>query len=438
MTTLDFSTIKKYHNLCDPYEYLLPKDPRNFDIDAHDRDHPVRGFQWSTRLTKAIIVAKKPMCKLFSGLPGSGKTTELLRLQARLHQKANLFTAHIDTLDFIDPSSTIDVFDVLASALAGAERAVSELEGKDPEKSLEEGYFSRFRNWLSSELGTKNIQLSLPPAGRLVLEMKNRPDLRRQIREITSLEFTRFHRDICDELDRIQVRVQQQGFDGMVLILDSLEKLRGLSTNWHEVLQSAEKVFQANFRFLQLPVHTLYLVPPALLTRIKESRLDFFPMIKVRERNGSLFAPGISIARELIRRRIPDSVMKEILGEQLEERLSRLITSSGGYPRQILETLQEILLCESFPVTESMFRRSLAHFSDPYKNIVYTSAYNWLAEVAVKKSMNLEHDAHIAIADRMLQQHAVQRYQNEQMWYDLHPAVREIPGVMTAIERFEL
>ena len=58
-----------------------------------------------------------------------------------------------------------------------------------------------------------------------------------------------------------------------------------------------------------------------------------------------------------------------------------------------------------------------------------------MAQVALSKTLHLENSKYIQIADRMLQEHAVLRYQNEKMWYDLHPGVYQIPGVMEAIER---
>jgi hypothetical protein len=47
----------------------------------------------------------------------------------------------------------------------------------------------------------------------------------------------------------------------------------------------------------------------------------------------------------------------------------------------------------------------------------------------------LDGDANREIADRLLQNNAVLRYLNDQDWFDIHPAVRRIPGVSEAIAR---
>ncbi len=46
----------------------------------------------------------------------------------------------------------------------------------------------------------------------------------------------------------------------------------------------------------------------------------------------------------------------------------------------------------------------------------------------------MENDGHRQSADLMLQNNAVLRYMNGGDWFELHPAVQEIPGVKAARE----
>ena len=440
--TLDFATRKKYNRLFAPYESLEPDDPRNLDMDAiaASEGGAVRGYQWVTRWAETIGMANAPVCKLFTSLPGSGKTTELKRLRAILSkpESYNLLPVYIDAFEYLDLTSPIDTTDLLTVVLHGVESTLLEAEGKNPEAAMQTGYLKRFLSWLQdTDLEMKKIPI--PSMGKLVLEMKDRPNLRRLVRESIADRFSEFHQQVCDALRQLQLRAQKLGKEGLIIIFDSLEKLEGLSTNWRDVLQSAERVFRRNKQFLSLPVHVLYTVPPAMATRFKDTELEFMPMIKVRDRTGKEHEAGIAMARELVRRRIPDEGLNAILGEaDREARARRIITDSGGYPREILQVLQELLLAERFPVTESAFRRALARFADPYYNIIYTEDHDWLAGVAMTKKLNLANDEHIRIADRMLQEHAVLRYHNEQMWYDLHPAVARIAGVQDAIGRLKV
>jgi hypothetical protein len=90
---------------------------------------------------------------------------------------------------------------------------------------------------------------------------------------------------------------------------------------------------------------------------------------------------------------------------------------------------------EKWPLSESDFERVLNQIADDYRKIVGTSAYEWLARVAVQQYLVLEGDADREIADRLLQNNAVLRYLNDRDWFDIHPAVRQIPGVSEEIAR---
>ena len=83
--SLDFKTRKFYYNRCNPNESLSPTDERNLDIDSCCEE-PVRGINWVERMAGRIELSNTPVFELFTGLPGSGKSTELRRLAARLEQ----------------------------------------------------------------------------------------------------------------------------------------------------------------------------------------------------------------------------------------------------------------------------------------------------------------------------------------------------------------
>src|SRR5262249_14112927 len=150
---------RKYFNLCDPRESLPPDDERNVDVDAIDPEP--RGRNWVDALATRIELSQKPMCELFTGLPGSGKSTELLRLAARLGAEdgAHLLPVLIDAEEVIDVRSTVDVTDILMAILVRTEQRVLEAEKKDPGKALKEGALKRFWHWLTTtEIELKSIE----------------------------------------------------------------------------------------------------------------------------------------------------------------------------------------------------------------------------------------------------------------------------------------
>jgi len=180
-----------------------------------------------------------------------------------------------------------------------------------------------------------------------------------------------------------------------------------------------------------MPVHLLFTAPPALVNRCKG--IEFLPMIKLHDREGNPYRTGIDVARLLIRRRVPDDILAEMLGPDVERRVEALILWSAGYPREIVRMLQAVILVRENPVPDDELKLIVGDVWDDYRKLVPADAFEWLARVAVTHYLTIENDGHRPAADLMLQNSAVLRYLNGGDWYDLHPAVRRIPGVEDAI-----
>lgn len=139
---MDLAVIREIYNACDPAEPLAPNDTRNVDFDSESFEMP-RGDVWSERIAREITLAKGPVCKLFTGLPGSGKSTELRRLHLRLQGDERYLTVLIDGEEHIDLTSRIDVTDIIAVVVNELEREVVKTEGGDPGRDPT-NFFKRF------------------------------------------------------------------------------------------------------------------------------------------------------------------------------------------------------------------------------------------------------------------------------------------------------
>jgi hypothetical protein len=233
----------------------------------------------------------------------------------------------------------------------------------------------------------------------------------------------------------MQARAEKLDRAGLVVIFDSLEKLRGISSNWEEVLQSAERVFAGGAPYLRLPVHTFYTIPTALVARRRFEHVHFMPMVKLHLRDGTPFQPGFNAAHEIVIRRVPPDALLEVFGEDFETRVRGMIEWSGGYPRELVRLLQSALSAETLPVSPGALVRLLNEVGDQYRRLIPANAFPWLARVAVDQYMTLDDDGHRQTADAMLTNNAILRYLNDKDWFDLHPAVRAIPGVEAEIRR---
>lgn len=450
---MDFEEQAFYYNLCNPAEPLRPGDSRNVDIDKLGApDQRVRGLAWAEHLLRRLQLAQgglrnpvqgdappNPLCQVFTGLPGSGKSTELLRLCARLGESGGghrFLPVYIDAAEVIDLTGPIDLPDIRLPILLRVEQEVLREEGRSSEDAAAEGPLTRLWSRLSrSSVPAPRMEFGVTGA-KLVAEMKASPSLRQQVRQHVAAQVTNFIEEVDRELVELNGRARKRGYAGLVVIFDSLEKLRGVTSNWKEVLASAERLFAGGAPYLRLPVHVIYTVPPAVALRLNLPNLSFVPMIKLQDRSGAPFQPGIDAARTLVTQRVPEPALAQLLGEaKWQQRVARMIAWSGGYPRDLVRLLHELLAEDRFPLSDAAFQRVLNMAGDRYRTIVPNSAIDWLAWVAVTHLPNTTTDDHRQAADFLLSNNVVLRYQNDTEWFDVHPAMLSDPRLQDAIKR---
>ncbi|MCU0654193.1 MAG: hypothetical protein MUF64_02530 [Polyangiaceae bacterium] len=443
---VDEALLTRYYNLCNPAEPLPPNDPRNVKVDDLHDGARVRGDDWVGRIAREISRSGQPSSRFFSGLTGSGKSTELLRLVTHLEGK-EFFPVLINAEDYIDLSARIDIPDILALLLYHTERAVLKLEKKDPEKTMTNGALGRLWEWISrTDLQLTRAEMDLKSdwlSGKIVTELKTNPTVRQKVRTIVSAHLSKFLEEVRTEFRSLDARVKAAGCEsGLVVILDSLEKLQGTSTNWTEVLASAEHIFAGGAPMLQLPVHTLYTFPPALTRRLAAEDIYFLPMIKVRDRARSPYGPGIEVARQLLRKRIPEEALRALFGDaEYEARERELITRSGGYPRELIRLLRDIVAEDekSYPLSESAFRTILRRAGDQYAGIARATQMDLTvtARIALHQTLSLKDQSELATADHLMSRNIIFRYLNEAEWFDVHPAVLRLPEVVQTMKQIE-
>jgi DNA polymerase III delta prime subunit len=447
MPGLSLQELRRYVGRCNIHKPLAPDDAENLDIDTMGAPgRRPRGLVWIERLAQHIerTPPEQPARIFFSGLPGTGKTTELKRLARRLEDEggAHLFPVYIDAEQVLDIHSPIDIPDLISALVYSAEKAVAEdLELAQDYDPMKEGYLKRLWHTVrTTDVAFDKGAFQLPHGVSLNFYMKDQPSFREQVRRVIGQRIQRFLAEAQDELRKLQGKVCAHGYEGMVLILDSLEKAGATQQNWRAVIQSIEHIFSTHAHQLDLPVHVLYTVPPTVAFRLPQQGVEFLPMIKLRELNGDACAYGVEAAQQFIFHRIPSDKLALLLGpEHFDARLAQLIQWSGGYPRELVRLLYDLLV--SAPIQDAIsewdFHYVRNRLYDGYQLSIQLNTYPWLAQVAIDNTLPAQDNEHREEIDHMLRTQAVLRYHNSDAWFDLHPAVYHIPGVQEAIRNLK-
>lgn len=430
--TIPLEDLRRFIKQCDPNEPLPANDPLYVDLDA---GVPVRGSRHESCIDSMYrsIQLSDPTaetCYLFTGFPGTGKTTELRRLEDRLNRADDVPTrvVFVDFQEYVDLFTPIAITDILRVLAFCLDRAALVAEGKDPNKAP--GYLQRFWSFLNTEVEFKELKLEAYGAS-LMAELKNNPTFRKKADEALKLRFQQFADDARASMSESVIRLRQAANAGrIVVIADSIEKLTPVTESDRGSMESSvEQVFLHYAQFLHLPCHTIYTFP--LWLRFNTAGLGgnydsdpfILPMVKIRDAStGTSFEPGIAKLSELIGLRLDASA---VFGEARESTLTRMIEASGGYPRDLLRMVRELLRrAREFPVTAADVDAVIDALAEQYGMIIRSTDLDQLAAVAETHTLPVGDAVQLASFRRLLERWLVLAYRNGREWYDLHPLVR--------------
>ncbi len=375
---------------------------------------------------------------LFSGFRGTGKSTELRRLRARLQRDPHTVVVLCDMVDTLNLSTPVDITDFLiavAGAFGDALRGEGGLLG--PTATLP-SYWARIVDFLTAtSIDLSSIQLSPISGGVLRANLRQDPTFRDRLRERMDGHLGALVADVHAYIAEgvAAVRAAHGPDTRVVWLLDSIEQIRGTSiTNAESVYASVESLFShhaASLRFDDL--HVVYTVPPWLKVRSpgiagEYGGMQLLPCVRVRRRDGRPDQPVLDALERLVARR---GDWRRLLGDRA--RLDRLGLASGGYLRDLFRLLQSCLRMArggELPVGDDVIDNAIAEVRSGYLPLALADAV-WLAEVQGSQSTGLGvHQAgpnpkSLYHLSRFFDTHMVLCYRTRSEWYDVHPLLRD-------------
>jgi hypothetical protein len=364
--------------------------------------------------------------QLFSGFRGTGKSTELRRLRKKLQAHGNTKVVLCDMEDYLNLTTPVDISDFLISAAGAFSDALTaeDLLGKE---MMREGYWTRFRNFLTKT----NVELAdLEADVGLKASLKADPSFRQRVQERMKGHLGALSNDVQRFMEEsFKALKKRHGDDVRVVVLfDSIERIRGTSLNAEEVAASVESLFEGHSDKLGLPyMHAVYTVPPWL--KIKSPGVaglydnsQQIPCIKVRHRDGKPCRAGLDALERLIRKR---GDWERLLPDR--ESLDDLCLASGGYLRDLFRMFQALLRqARNRPLPVDAATRQLVkdEIRNSYLPISNVDAL-WLDRIRQSGSTQLQDGRQLHELARFFDTHLVLTYRNGEEWWSVHPLLEQ-------------
>lgn len=396
--------------------------------------HGTEGEDVVQLLRDSIVETQGSGLFYFTGQRGTGKSTELLRLQTLL-DGAERRCIFFDALRYLNDTQSIDTEMLMLMVAAGIDDWIS---AKYPEQKWDkESVFSRFRTWMQSEVALEKIEL--PGIGQTFNLKPSQPSVREKLKSLGSRQ--KFHQEIMAHIMQMCSWLGDREGRQVVVVVDSLERLRGsalggASQEEGSIYAQVAEVFSDRLNDLRVAnVHMVYAVPPYLtvLQNIRD-RVPLFSLASVRvyenpfDGHGRNARPdGLAHMRRLIDKRWPN--WQSILSPQALDVFALL---SGGDLRQfILRNLVDALsqaqyALDRLPLTadDPIVEKIKAACSTEMLQLTVRDEWPLLAQVGKDHNCIAQNKGqqYVTLA-HLLEVKAILNYRNGRDWYDLHPAL---------------
>ena len=403
---------------------LDPEDPRY--IPLYD-DTELTGADPVELMARAIEWTPGQSVQLLSGYRGTGKSSELRRLEKRLRDDGHLVIRG-DIEDYLNLSVPVDISDFLMAISGAFSDAIEDrgLPGETPSfwDSLVDLLKRTKFNGISTSLAAGVFSTTIKA------NLKSDPSFKARLQEHMAGHLAALVKDVREFFDHCVRALRELNANDreVVFLVDSIEHFRGTLVNAGEVQSSVETLFVSHAERLHLPhMHVVYTVPPYLKVRYgnvgslyEPGGLQVLPALKLRSEEGVIFPQGYDAMERVVSAR---GDWQRLLGDR--QTLDRLVQYSGGHLRDLLRLLAEVLRrATELPVSESTVDAAINQLRSEFLPIADSDA-RWLANIARSHQTALARMEDLPDLARFFDTHLARWYRNGEEWYDVHPLISE-------------
>lgn len=427
-------TVDETYGACYPDEPLAPNDVRYVNLNE------ARG---GSSLTKTISsrIRRAPAGRfhqqLISGHRGSGKSTELQQLKARL-QENGFFVVYLDAEEVLDLGEIKyqDVLVVITKAIEEELRKAGlELNAKLRQDLdlwfAEHILLEEDRTDLEASLKTDfGVEAKIPFLARVLVALTGQIKSGSSRREEIRLKVERELRIFIERLNTLIIAARQAvregNFHDLVVIVDGLEKMQfreekdGRSNHSILFIEHAEQLTSPQ-------CHIVYTVP--IFLAFNDNLRDSFPdepfILPMVNQNAE---EGKNALRHIINRRV---AVEDVFTDPTS--IDSLIAMSGGSIRDLLRLVRSSCEGDSDKITPVDTQKAINRMTIELDRLLQDEDLSALIDVA-RKGVVTSYKA----AGKLLRLRLVHEYYNGKRWADIHPVLRELRRVKEALAKLPL
>ena len=360
---------------------------------------------------------------LFTGQPGSGKSTELQRLKRDLTAKA-CKVYYCDLQDWLNLNAPVTLGSFLVALLSSWVDQAAVIQGQ---RSPAERLLAFFATTRLIPEGVKFEAGFGAAKSQFQLALQTDENFRRDLEANLQQQKSRFLDQARDFVVDLQASLCPNG-ERCVVLADSLEKIRGYGDESGRVYESVRRLFVGEGAALRLPgVHVVYSVSPFLLEQDTQIAASLGTGIVVN-------MPSVHVV--MARSREPDEsglkAMQALVAARFARwpevftpaQLRRFAIHTGGDLRDFLRAMRVALSDDipSLPVADTAVDFALEHVSPG--RAIPAEHVRWLARLDQSHDAELAGDIDADVLQRYLATKHVLAYLNGSAWFALHPMVR--------------
>ena len=404
---------------------LDPEDPRYVPL---YQDPELVRFDPVDALTRAISWTHGESVQLLSGFRGTGKSTELRRLKHRL-ESAHYLVLLCDMEQYLNLSTPLDVTDFLLAVCGALNEELGRLGFL--EDGLKRSWGDRLIRILAGKIEISEVKAgALGVSASIKASLKTDPDFKKLVQQRMAGHLGTLMNEVYDYFEMCTEAIKRRKSTPveLVLLLDSIEHIRGTTVNAREVQSSVENLFVSHADKLHFPGwHVIYTVPPHLKVSYgnlgslyEPGGVKVLPAFKLRDQAGTRIERNYRVVERVVAAR---GDWSRLLPDRAA--LDRLICHSGGHLRDLLRLVGGVLtLAQRIPVPATTVDAAIDQLRTEFLPIADDEAL-WLAEISRSHQIALSSGDRLPVLVRFLDTHLALCYRNGDEWYDIHPLIAD-------------